>query len=196
MTTIPETHIGSSRVTRRRLVVALAAAGIAAAAAVTAFVVWPVGGRGTLRGFEGDSSFGLPIKHVGGWVTVSGPWAVRNAGSDPLTIERVVAVKPQDGIVLRHEYVLFQSDEIGAQRGWHMPTNAHQLPVTISGQQMVEIELAVQATKPGHHMWRTMQVTYSQGGSTHTLTQKLGVEVCAPATKNCPTPYDHLHPSG
>jgi hypothetical protein len=50
----------------------------------------------------------------------------------------------------------------------------------------------MQATKRGHHSWRSVEVVYREGGRTHTLVQNLGIAVCAPATVNYATPYDRL----
>jgi hypothetical protein len=170
----------------------LAAAVIAAAAAAALLLGLSGSSRGTLVGFEGTSGYGLPLKHVGGWVSVSGPWFVKNTGDHSLVLERVVPVRPQRGIALRQVFVLDQSDEVGAQPGFRVPKGSRHLPVTVAPHTQVEIELGVQATKRGDHFWRTMHVVYQQGGGTHTLVQGLGVEVCAPASGNCPTPYDRL----
>jgi hypothetical protein len=96
---------------RRRLLLALPAATVVAA--TSAFFVLRDSGRGTLRGFDGDVGVGLPLDHVGQSRALSGPWVVRNSGGKPITLEGVVPIRPQSGIVLRKAVVRYRIDALG-----------------------------------------------------------------------------------
>jgi hypothetical protein len=173
--------------------VLLAALVVAAAAAATTFFLVRPGnpGHGSLVGFEGTMGFGLPLKHVGDRVSVSGPYLVKNNGSQPLVLDRVVPVDAQSGIVLRGDYVLYRPDHLGSWPGYRVPQNGHPLHgATVAPHTRVEIVLGVEVTKRGRHSWQGVRVFYRQGGQTYSHDDHLGVEVCAPPPKNCPTPFD------
>ncbi len=169
------------------------------------------GGQGPLSNLHADPiGFSMPLD-VGQSGSISGPFVVKNTGSQSVTLDSVDLVGLPGGLASLGAYIVPypehptgprpRSATIGIVPGYAISPPGRSLHgAVVPPHAQIAIVLGVKPTKDGQFAWYAVNVGYHHGSNGYTLSTPLAARICVPKApyvgengRDCPppNPLDH-----